>query len=171
MGYKPITEDQAQRDAKEQRERFLPWSAGDYDFIIKSSMDAGFTRVNTSGQSYPMIALEVAVFNQDGKEKVIKDSLILGGVMAFKFRHAALACGLQAAYEGGTLKAFMLANKRGKAHLVITPKQAKKDPRGNIIPGEFWPEKNTIEDYVTEGVTQEDAAPTIDPELDDEVPF
>ncbi len=168
MGYTPITEEQAQKDAKEQRERFLPWPAGKYAFEVAASIDAGFTK-----NSYPMMLLELNIYNETGTVKLLKDYLPMDGQMAYKFRHAAIACGLQVEYETGILLPYMFAKRRGELFLKIDPKQPKKDDNKKIIPGVFWDEKNSVEDYFTEDVKQEaaNATPAVIADLDDEIPF
>lgn len=174
MGYTPITAEQAQKDAKEQKERFLPWPAGKYAFQVTISVDAGFTNPDKSGKRHPMTLLTLDVYNEAGNAKILKDYLPTGGQMAYRFRHAAIACGLQEEYEKGILAPYMFEQRRGDLYLTIAPKQAKKiKETGAIIPGEFWPEKNTVEDYITEGVAQRAAVVNtpVNLDLDDEIPF
>lgn len=170
MSYIPITEEQAQKDIAS----LLPWPAGKYSFEIKEAQDAGYTKVNAMGQSYPMTLLTLCFFNDNGNEKLLKIYLPMGGVMAFKYRHAAIACGLQTAYESGDLLPYMFKDKRGDANLIIEDKQPKKDNSGVVMPGQFWPAKNTVGDFITENVKQNEFVKSqsfSDTTIDDEIPF
>jgi len=174
MGYIPITEEQAQKDIAS----LLPWPSGKYSFEVKDATDAGYTKANALGQSHPMMLLTLCFFNDNGNEKPLKVYLPMGGVMAFKHRHAAIACGLQVAYESGSLQPYMFRDKRGEANLIIEDKQPKKDNSGVIIPGQFWPAKNAVEDFITENVKQLESGESTPIkltenkfDLDDEIPF
>ena len=169
MEYTPISETQAQKDMQDAKNRLLPWPSGKYSFEISSANDAGRTKINAEGKSYPMIVLSLNVYNDDGRVKAMKDWLILGGQMAYKFRHAAIACGLGNDYENGTLSPDMFNRKRGELMLTVGKAQPKKDSNGVVIPGQFWDPKNDVEDYITEGVTQQAALDTEG--LSDEIPF
>lgn len=172
MGYTPITEEQAQKDIAS----LQPWLPGEYLFEVRDAIDAGYTKPNFSGQTHPMALLTLCLVNDNGNEKLLKVYLPMGGVMAFKYRHAAVACGLQAAYEAGSLAPYMFKQKRGSAKLTIEDKQPKKDTNGIIIPGQFWPAKNVIDDFITENVKQADAkevtaVSSAEVEFSDEIPF
>lgn len=121
---------------------------GEYDFEVV----AAFDKVSkTSGND--MIELKIKVFAD--REKVISDYLL--EKMAYKLRHFAEATGLLEVYNSGDLIADDCVGKSGRLELGI-----QRDKTG------AHPDKNTVKDYVTDGVRSERSESVA---KDDNIPF
>lgn len=115
-------------------ESLLP--AGEYDFRVISAED---TTSKSSGK--PMIALELEVFDENGKGRRVRDYLMES--MGFKLRHFAFATGLGGAYESGDMGAAQMPERFGKLVLKV------EDGKNGYAP------RNGVKDYV---VPEADAA-------------
>lgn len=166
MDFTPKTEEQVQKDFEEAKSRFAPWPAGRYRFEITNAEDDVTKKPDKEGKTYPMIVLTMNVYNNSGEVKIQKDWLLAS--MSYKLRHCAVACGLIDHYNAGKLPAYLFGNCKGELDLVIQKGKQKKDQQGNLIPGEFYGDSNAVSDYVINSVP---AAPSPEPELDDEIPF
>jgi hypothetical protein len=148
------------------------WPAGEYGFeILDQTMFGGnayFTDDKVSKSGNDMIQLIVKVYNQDGQFRIVIDYLLES--LAFKLRHAAVACGLLDKYESGELKAADFVGKSGNLKLKVG-----KEQNG-------YPAKNEVADYIVHGIGDPQApagfvpppkAPTAADgrPLDDEIPF
>jgi hypothetical protein len=114
-----------------------------------------------------MIELTVRVFKPDGSFSLVTDYLLES--MAYKLRHAAVACGLEKTYDAGTLKADDFIGKEGMLKLNI-----QKDKNGQ------YPDRNSVKDYI---VPKEGDSKVVIPKdalskaldgndgLEDEIPF
>lgn len=141
------------------------WLSGIYDFEITNAED----KISSKGNE--MLVLTVAIFDKDGDRKHVTDYLL--EAIAHKLKHAALACGLTAKYDLGTLVAMDFIGCTGRLRLGI-----ETDRTGN------FPDKNRILDYEKKAFST--TAPSVRPgpplarkpvhagagsDLDDEIPF
>jgi hypothetical protein len=130
------------------------WPAGEYGFEVIDAKD----KVSKTSQA-EMIELKLKVYNDDGGFIFVNDYLLES--LAYKLRHAAVCCGLEANYDAGNLLANDFAGKMGKLKLKI-----QKDKSG------LYPDKNTVGDYVT---TADVSVSIISPNgtaiADDTIPF
>lgn len=105
--------------------------AGIYSFEIADAKD----KVSKTGND--MIELGIRLFDNEGNPcGYITDYLL--EKLAYKLRHASVACGLLDKYELGTLTADNFTGKMGELKLII-----QKDKSGQ------YPDKNSVADYVT----------------------
>jgi hypothetical protein len=151
---------------KTEEELSLLWSDGVYPFKIDNA-EEGISK--SSGN--PQITLSVEVFKPDGKSIFVKDYIGTANVfMERKLRHAALACGLDAEYNAGTLHDYDFKGKEGFLNLGI---QADKTGK--------YGDKNVVKDYIVSGAPSK-AAPAVKPKavvkeapkddpFADEIPF
>lgn len=156
MQFTPKTEAELQKEEDDRLAEFL-WPAQECDFEIPY---AGLDKTSSKGND--MIELQVTVYNADGKKQNIFDYLM--PKMAFKFRHAAYACGLGELYESGNITG---ADFEGKAGRCLVKIQAAQNG---------YAAKNVIEDYVvtTDAQVQATAAKTVRAgatQLNDDIPF
>lgn len=108
----------------------------------------GFEEKNTKGgldksgkekPIYPMLVLDLVIVDPAGRERKMKDWVMLDGDMSWKFRHLACACGLKTEYEDDTLNFRMFVGK--KPMLEINVKDGQ-DQNGNTV------KRNNIVDYI-----------------------
>jgi hypothetical protein len=148
------------------------WPVGEYGFEILDEVTIGSkfyeTKDTRSKKEKEMIQLVVKVYNAEGGFKILMDYLLED--MPAKLRHAAAACGLLDKYETGTLLANDFRGKSGNLKLVIQKGKEKEDS-----PGDFYPDRNAIKDYVTSGDVNTFAPPPGHPAaggfIDDTIPF
>lgn len=128
--------------------------AGTYDFEIFRAEE----KKSKSGND--MIELGLKIFKPDGLFVMINDYLLES--LEAKLRGAADACQLLHKYDLGELHAQDFVYKCGKVKIVI-----QKDETGK------WADKNSVQSYVKKGAAMEatKAAPKIDEELNDDIPF
>lgn len=134
-------------------ERLLP--EGEYPYQISGAIE------KTSKSGNDMIELTVRVFKPDGSFVLVTDYLLES--LAYKLRHAAVACGLEKIYDAGTLTADNFIGKEGMLKLGI-----QKDKNGQ------YPDRNSVKDYI---VPKDGEAKVVIPKdsltkiLEDEIPF
>lgn len=130
------------------------WPAGEYSFECYEAED----KVSKSGND--MIVLKLKVFNDDGAFIYVNDYLLES--MAYKLRHAAVACNALAAYEAGHLSSHDFQGQAGRVKLKV---QKSKDPQ--------YADKNVISDYVVKKDGETDtSAPAIPASApDDSIPW
>lgn len=123
------------------------WPVGVYSFEILPGFSLGQKTLKTeetrSKKGNDMIVLAVQVFNESGGYQFIADYLT--DEVAYKTRHAAVACGLLSSYEAGELNVNDFIGKCGKVKIRIQKGKEKENS-----PGEFYPDRNAISDYVVE---------------------
>src|ERR1700761_5913233 len=77
------------------------WPDGLYSFEIVEGVDK-ISKVKPDGSGgNEMVELKVKVYNEDGGHIFVNDYLLES--IAYKLRHAAVACGLSATKQGGTI--------------------------------------------------------------------
>jgi len=152
MRFEPMTDNAADTQAN----AFRLWKRGLYDFEVVEAED------RTSKAGNDMVELQVRIYNQEGRSRVIFDYLVATEATGYKIRHFASATGMLAQYEKGELDAKQMLGKTGRCQLGI-----QKDKQG------LYPDKNIINDYVPKvagGESGVSSAPAAD-EMDDEIPF
>jgi len=87
--------------------------------------------------------IKLSITDKNGRERFLFDYFGNSEKMAFKFRHFCSAIGLIEKYEDGTFSPKDALGKVGECEVIIRFPQPKKDQ-----PGEFWPESNSVKDYV-----------------------
>lgn len=159
MSYVPMTEDEALAEKKKAEDSRLPWPNGEYSFEVEESTE------KTSNNGNLMYELDLVFINDNGATKKVRDWLMFSGGMVYKTRHACAAVGLLGRYEMGNLMDADFKNKRGRATL--------KTEKGKAIPGkpgEFYYDKNVVEDYTPDAKSKLVPAGMKTP-IDDEIPF
>lgn len=131
-------------ELKEENSKFKPWPDGIYAFTVREQVVLGTRtltteeRVSKSGND--MIVLVLEVFANDDEKSIFLEDYLLES-MAFKFKHAAEACGLLKQYESGEIKADDFIGKSGEVSLTIQKGQKKDD-------GSNYPDRNSVKDYI-----------------------
>ena len=127
---------------------------GEYDFEVAAADDA------TSKAGNEMIKLTVKVFAPDGSYIIVFDYLLES--VAYKLRHAALSCGLGAAYEAGNLAGQDFEGRAGRCKVKVDKQEGYAD-------------KNAITDYIVPKASIVPIATqtlqTTAVEIDDDIPF
>jgi hypothetical protein len=155
---------QPKTDKEISEEKLLP--EGVYDFEISQGLDK-VSKIKPDGSGgNEMIELLVRVYKPDGNFTLITDYLM--EKIAYKLKHATDACGLQVAYDTGTLHGDNFVGKTGKCKVKI-----QKDKTGD------YPDKNVIADYVVDKDKETDSvkpkplneSAPVDADMDDSIPF
>lgn len=105
------------------------WPVGEYSFEVLDASD----KVSKSGNE--MIELKLKVYADDGGHIFVNDYLL--DSMAYKLRHASVACNALSKYEAGSLQASDFIGAAGRVKL---KRQKSKDPQ--------YADKNVVGDYV-----------------------
>ncbi len=83
---------------------------------------------------------------------------------AYKLRHFCAVTGLMRNYEDGNLEAEDCIGKSGKAEIIIQP--GSENPKGG-----YYPDKNSIKDYIAGDKYAKPTKPENNDLLDQDVPF
>jgi hypothetical protein len=129
---------------------------GVYPFEVVEAHD----RISKSGND--MIELKLKLWDSEGHERIIFDYLL--EKMAYKLRHFAEISGLLDKYESGEINYLDCLHKTGNVEITIQKGQQKNE-------GGYYPDKNSVKDYVKKGNGLLISAPKKDDFLDDEIPF
>lgn len=94
---------------------------GDYPFsieeIIEKKTKGGLDKDGKEKVINPMLELHLSVLDINGREKKMRDWVILDGEMAHRFRHLCESTGLLEKYDNLTVTARDLLGKNGVAKL------------------------------------------------------
>lgn len=132
---------------------------GEYDIEITKAIN------DTSKSSgADMIKLIVKAFKNDGGFVLVNDYLVATFIP--KIHNASKAFGVLDKYSDGLLDASDFEGKAGKARISIQKDDTGKYPDKNNIAKYILDEATTANDYA-----KASAGSSIDPELDDEIPF
>lgn len=96
----------------------------------------------TSKSGNAMLKLKLTIHEQDGSKRSIFDNLMAMESMIYKTKHFCDATGLEAKYTAGSFTAEDCIGRSGLAKIGIQKGNAKEDGSG------FYPDKNTIKDYI-----------------------
>ena len=109
------------------------WPVGIYNFEVLSAED------KTSKSGNEMIELSLLLF-WDERTRLVTDYLLES--IAYKLRHAAVACGLESEYENGNLSAIDFVGRTGNLKLRV-----EKDKNG------LYADKNAVQDYIASEIS------------------
>lgn len=132
---------------------------GDYPFIVVS-----IEQKLTKSGNYEMLALEIEVTDNQGRQRKMKDWIVLMDEMGWKLRHFAATCGLLDKYENRTLRPADFLKRNGVVRIAVGE---RKDADGN----KTGQKQNHVVDYVKP--LGEASAPRNDdqpPFIDDDIP-
>jgi len=115
---------------------------GVYPFEVINALD---TKSKTTGND--MIAIQLRIFGPDNAEPVLKDYLLESYMR--KIFNFSKVTGLSANYHAGSLCAADCVGKQGYAK-IGTEKGKEKQTAAGVCTGEFYPDKNTVRDYVVQ---------------------
>lgn len=119
----------------EDQMRFL-FDKGEYPFSVTK-----IERKPTQKGDCEMLAIELTVMNDQGRELKVKDWIRFDEDWAWKFRHFAYTCGLGDKYEDDTIDTDDFKNKNGVVKL---------GHRENEYNGEIRMQNNVV-DYIKPG--------------------
>lgn len=145
MKFQPKTEKQIIEEG------LLP--AGVYGFEVYEATD------KTSKTGNDMIELKLRLFDDEGNSRGMVTDYLLEK-LAYKLRHAAVACDLESNYENGDLAAIDFSGKIGEVKIRV-----QEDKTGQ------YPAKNVVADYVVKKDVANDGPPAGHPAADPDVPF
>jgi hypothetical protein len=154
MRFTPVSEEEANAQSSG------VWPNGDYDFEIKDATE------KESAAGNEMTELEVWLYDNDGKRKMVFDYLVATEKSAWKIRHFAASCGLLPQYERGSLSANEMVGRTGKCTIATQPAK------------DGYPAKNVIRVYLKAAggsaarpVASRARTPAPAGDIDDEIPF
>lgn len=107
---------------------------------------------------YPMAVLDLIIIDRFGRDRKLKDWVLLDGDMAWKFRHLANACNLLQAYEDDTLELKHLVSRRPIVKLGI--KEMYDQNKQKV-------KRNTVFDYLLPALSKQTNGYNF---IDDEIP-
>jgi hypothetical protein len=111
-----------------------------YPFMVKGVEQ----KISNSGN--PMLKIHLGVMHE-GEERNIIDYLVATDQMMFKIKHFCEAIGVEDLYNSGTISPDACLKRSGKAKIGIQ----KGGPKEN---GGFYPDKNSVKDYIKCEVSQ-----------------
>lgn len=127
---------------------------GEYAFQVKNAEDA----VSKAGNA--MIRLTLAVWDDQGKERIITDYLL--AALMYKVKHFCDAVGLEDKYQQGKFEAIDCVGKSGRCKIKI-------DEQDGYAP------KNSVQDYIKNKVTKLESKKEEQKDtngfVDDDIPF
>lgn len=134
---------------------------GDYpaliDGIVSKLTAAG--RFDKNGDPIPqrkMLELDLIIMDISGRERKMKDWVMLEGEMSWKFRHLCVAVGLQEAYESDTVEIHQLMKKCPIAKI---KSRMMKNKDG------VEEKRNTVADYVASAPKATNGADFVDDDI------
>lgn len=138
---------------------------GDYPFTVlkfeQKKTKPGFDKDGNEKEIFNMYEVELLYHNQDGREKLQRDWIVMSPLMDWKFRHFASSIGQLDKYEAGTLDEKDIIGKSGVFTLGIRDYTDQKT-------GEVK-KSNNVKDYVESAASQKSAEGA--PFVDDDIKF
>lgn len=131
---------------------------GIYPFTVKG------VEQQSSKAGNPMLKVRIGVLAEGGDERNIFDYLVAAPEMVFKIKHFCETIGLEDKYLKGNFQPNDCINRSGKVKIGIQKGAAKPDGSG------FYPDKNSVKDYIKPGEEIAEKA-KIDPDLNDDIKF
>jgi hypothetical protein len=117
-----------QSEAAVMEANLLP--AGEYPFTVRVAQET-ISKVKPDGSGgNPMIALQLEVYDDDGKGRRVNDYLMES--VAYKLRHFAYAVGLGSQYERGELHASDMQGLSGRCLIKIEPAREQYNARNGV---------------------------------------
>jgi hypothetical protein len=150
------------------QERFNLLKEGEYDAVVISSQDKVSAN---SGNS--MMDMTLQVFDEQGKDREVRDFLVFTKKMMWKVIHFSDSAGLLKAYEDGKLCSETAVGNRVRVKIAIEEgSEIPQDKLKGKTIGSKYPDKNKIEDYIKKS----EQKPLVsnyndDPFQDDDVAF
>lgn len=158
--YKVMTNEEAEK------ERYSLLNDGEYHATIKKCE----SRMSASNNH--MLALELDVYDDQGKSTQIRDFLVFTPKMMWKIIHACNSAGVSEEYEKQLLTPELLVDLNVRVKIVTQEGNAIPPDKLNGKPmGSCYPTKNVVDDYV-----KRDGAVPVSPrkgaaDFNDDVPF
>ncbi len=109
---------------------------GIYPFIVRE------VKQEVSKSNNNMLKVVISVTGQNNDRRNVVDYLLATDEMMFKLRHFCETVGLEKEYESGSFMPNQFINRGGFAKIGTKKGNAKDDGSG------FYPDKNTVKDYV-----------------------
>lgn len=129
--FNPLSDDQINAF---QNRALLP--DGIYPFVVKA------VEPQVSKSSIPMLKVKIVVVASDTDFRTIFDYLLTTEQMMFKLKHFCEAIGIEDKYNKGGFEPSDCIERSGKVKIGIQKGAAKDDGSG------FYPDKNTVKDYM-----------------------
>ncbi len=126
LAYKVLTEEQ------DKMRNLVP--AGQYAFLITKVEEK-----RTKNGKYDMLELSLSLWDIDGRERKLRDWVVLMDEMDWKLRHLAATCGLLDRYEDQLLEARDFMDKKGVVKIGLKDSQ---NEFGEMI------KTNSVVDYI-----------------------
>jgi hypothetical protein len=111
-------------------------SDGIYPFIVKA-IESQVSKSNNS-----MLKLKIGVIDAKGEERNIIDYLLGTDQMIYKLKHFCESIGMEDKYAKGNFEPQDCINRSGKVKIGVQKGAPKPDGDG------FYPDKNSVKDYV-----------------------
>jgi len=131
-------------EAEAMQERFQLLPKGEYDAVIVKSEDKV-----SSNSGNPMMDMTLHVYDAQGHEHPVRDFLVFTRTMMWKAIHCAESAGVIDQYKSGRLCSNIIQCKTVRIKLGIEEgKEIPEDKLGDRSPGDKYPDKNKVEDYI-----------------------
>ncbi len=131
---------------------------GIYPFTVKS------IEQQESKSGNPMLKVRIGVMPKEGEERNIFDYLVSTEQMMFKIKHFCETIGLEDKYTKGNFAPIDCLNRSGKVKIGVQKGGPKPDGSG------FFPDKNSVKDYVKLGEEVAKEA-KVEEEFNDDIKF
>lgn len=132
---------------------------GIYAFTVKE------VKQEVSKSNNAMLKVRIGVLESDGSERNIVDYLLATDQMIYKLKHFCDAIGFEAEYAKGAFDVTKAVNRSGQVKIGVQKGNAKEDGSG------FYPDKNSVKDYVKAAEQVQKKAVENDPTLNDDINF
>ena len=162
FSYEPMSELQAQQ------ERYSLLKEGIYD----ASVEKFEGKLSSTGNR--MIVFDLNVYDHNGATHLLKDFIAFTPKMTWKLRHHCVSAGLEKEFEDKTWRPQMSIGKLVRVKVIVqSGQEIPHDKLRGKAPGECYPDRNSIGDYVANNDIKSisSAKPHNDSGFDDEIPF
>ena len=122
MRFEPISEEKAAETSNSS-----PFPRGDYDFEVTAAAEG----VSSAGNE--QFAVELFIYNQEGKRRKIFDYLGIAANMQWKFRQFCEAIGMIDKYEAGEINDYEMIDRVGRASIGIQNATAEYPARNRVM--------------------------------------
>lgn len=131
-------------EEKAMQEKFQLLPEGEYEAVIDKSED----KISSSGN--PMMDMHLSVYDSEGRTHSVRDFLVFTKGMMWKVIHCADSAGILSEYESKKFCSATIHGRNVKVRVVTE--------KGSLIPdeklngkahGSRYPDKNKIEDYIS----------------------
>lgn len=154
---------------------FEPFPAGEYPFEVLEA-----TEEISKSSGNPMVKLNIAIFNDEGRKRFVYDYLVGSERALFKVRGFAEAAGMLDSYERGEMMPEDMVGRTGKCRVVVDNNPefgAKNKIAAYVKPADLYPKhsdmrkQSMFQPKKAPAMAGSYAGPVRGNDLDDDIPF